>query len=156
MATWHQLQAGPKRLYHETEWTVVEDPPNDTRTLSTFSTEPKAIEYLNRIKVLRPNVPAYILQPGKGSGVVMRIVEANETRSTGPRYDAWPASLPQISYVTADGGFLCVTCANGGNGSLASAQSDDPQWGIIGAQVNAGITECAHCGRGIKGSERLS
>lgn len=79
-----------------------------------------------------------------------QIVRPNETRSSGPTWDRWPASLPQVSYVTADGAFLCVTCANGGNGSITSPQSDDPQWQIIGAQVNADPTECAHCGRTIR------
>lgn len=74
-------------------------------------------------------------------------VRANEVRSTGPTFDHWPASLPQVAYVTDDGGFLCVTCANGGHGSLASTTSDDPQWRIIGAQINDTETPCAHCDR---------
>jgi len=41
MATWHQLQR-PTKLYRDTEWTVVEDPPNDCRSLSTFTTEQAA------------------------------------------------------------------------------------------------------------------
>lgn len=57
----------------------------------------------------------------------------------------WPSGLPFVSYVVADGAFLCVSCAR--NGSLASAQNDDPQWQIIGAQVNAYPTQCAHCDR---------
>lgn len=70
-----------------------------------------------------------------------------EKRDTGPAWDCWPSGLPFVSYVVADGAFLCVSCANGGNGSLASAQNDDPQWQIIGAQVNADPTQCAHCDR---------
>lgn len=80
---------------------------------------------------------------------VSRRVYANEIRSTGPTWNAWPASLPQVSYVLADGGFLCVTCANGGNGSDASTENDDKQWRIIGAQVNDEATNCDHCGRQI-------
>lgn len=76
-------------------------------------------------------------------------VRPNEIRSTGPKHDTWPASLPQIAYVTADGAFLCVTCANGGNGSEASTTADSDQWRIIGAQVNEDPTECAHCNRTI-------
>jgi len=62
MATWHQQQASTK-LYHDTEWTIVEDPHNDCRSLSTFTTEQGAREYLARVKALRPNVPAYLLKP---------------------------------------------------------------------------------------------
>jgi hypothetical protein len=61
--------------------------------------------------------------------------------------------------VTADGGLLCVTCANGGNGSRAAdvdldpATPDDAQWRIVGAQTleNRPIADraCAHCGRRI-------
>lgn len=66
MATWHQLQR-PTILFHQTEWTVVEDPHNDCRTLSTFNTEQLAREYCTRVKALRPNVPAYVLRPAYGS-----------------------------------------------------------------------------------------
>lgn len=77
-------------------------------------------------------------------------VKANEIRSTGPKWDRWPSSLPQIAYVVADGAFLCVTCANGGNGSMANTTDDtDNQWRIIGAQVNASLAQCAHCERMI-------
>lgn len=87
------------------------------------------------------------------------LVGANEARSTGPTYERWPADFPQIAYVTADGGLLCVTCANGGNGSRAAdvdldpATPDDAQWRIVGAQTleNRPIADraCAHCGRRI-------
>lgn len=62
MATWHQLQR-PVRLFHDTEWTVVEDPPNGVRTLSTFTTERGARDYCARVTARRPNVPAYVLRP---------------------------------------------------------------------------------------------
>jgi len=84
----------------------------------------------------------------------MTVVRANESRSTGPTWAHWPASLPQVSYVTVDGGFLCVTCANGGNGSDASTTSDDPQWRIMGAQVNEEDTICYHCGRTIRSRDQ--
>lgn len=76
-----------------------------------------------------------------------KIVRANETRGTGPKWNRWPASLPQVSYVMADGGFLCYVCANGGNGSEASTTADSDQWRIIGAQVNDYDTTCDHCAR---------
>jgi hypothetical protein len=80
-------------------------------------------------------------------------VKANETRGTGPTFDSWPANLPQIAYVTADSAFLCVTCANGGNGSEASTTSDNEQWRIIGAQTleqcPRELRVCAHCERYI-------
>lgn len=62
MATWHQLRSKAK-LYHATEWTVVEDPPNDTRTLTRFTAEAGAEWYLHKVKALRPHVPAYMLKP---------------------------------------------------------------------------------------------
>lgn len=82
-----------------------------------------------------------------------RVVQANETRSSGPTYNHWPAELPQVSYVAKDGGFLCVVCANGGNGSEASTTSDNDQWRIVGAQVNERATQCDHCGRIIRSKE---
>lgn len=48
-----------------------------------------------------------------------------------PAY-AWPGCYP-IYYLCADGGTLCPKCANE-NKSLDSA--DDPQWHIIGQDVN--------------------
>lgn len=40
MSTWHQDRANSQtRLYHQTDWTVVSDPPNGMRTLYTFPTE---------------------------------------------------------------------------------------------------------------------
>jgi hypothetical protein len=82
----------------------------------------------------------------------MRTVQKNEIRSTGPTWNQWPADLPQVAYVMADGALLCVTCANGGNGSLASLAPDtSDQWRIIGAQVSDGdpMYVCAHCDRAI-------
>lgn len=74
-------------------------------------------------------------------------VGPNEIRSTGPSFDTWPANLPQVAYVVADGGFLCATCANGGDGSLAGLSDvTDRQWRIVGAQTNADDTACDHCG----------
>jgi hypothetical protein len=64
MSTWHQDKR-PARLFHETEWTVVENPHNNTQTLCTFARESDAREYCSRVKTLRPNVPAYVLRPAK-------------------------------------------------------------------------------------------
>lgn len=50
MGTWHQSKRATK-LYSETEWNVVDDPPNDLRTIMSFSTEEKARQYIaNRKK----------------------------------------------------------------------------------------------------------
>ena len=62
MATWHQLR-NPVCLYHETDWTVVEDPHNGCRSLSTFASEQVANDYRDRARALWPNVPAYVLKP---------------------------------------------------------------------------------------------
>jgi len=64
MATWHQLKARP-RLFHDTAWTVVEDPHNDCTSLTTFTREADARAYCDRVKALRPNVPTYVLRPAK-------------------------------------------------------------------------------------------
>ena len=63
MATWHQRLAHT-RLYHDSEWTVVEDPPNDCRALQTFSTCYLAEAHRDRIKALHPTWRVYVLQPG--------------------------------------------------------------------------------------------
>ena len=79
---------------------------------------------------------------------IERFVTANEPR-TGLHYDRWPSSLPQVTYMSEDGGNFCVTCANGGNGSEASTTTDDLQWKIVGAQINEEDTMCDHCQRFI-------
>lgn len=87
----------------------------------------------------------------------MSYVRANEIRSTGPMHDAWPSDLPFVYYVSADGGCLCVTCANGGNGSRAADKDldplcpDDHRWRVIGAAANKWNEpiQCGHCGRAI-------
>ena len=63
MATWHQLQR-PTTLYHPTDWTVVEDPPNDCRALTTFATREDAEHWRDKMKALRPTWSIYVLQPG--------------------------------------------------------------------------------------------
>jgi hypothetical protein len=93
----------------------------------------------------------------EGMYMSRQTVQANEIKSTGPTWDRWPANLPYVAYVTADGGFLCVTCANGGNGSRAAEKNldrdADMEWYVIGAQTleNFPIDDqvCAHCDRAI-------
>ncbi len=51
----------------------------------------------------------------------------------------------------ADGGLLCPTCADGGNGSLAATEldpecPDDDQWRIVERGEVHENAECAHCG----------
>lgn len=102
-------------------------------------------------------------QSGKGKRTMSsKTVQANEVRSTGPKWNRWPASLPQIAYVTQDGRRLCVTCANGGFGSRAADEDviqghhpDDEAWRVIGAYVSTGDLHedvCAHCDRAIPAS----
>lgn len=62
MATWHQERRNA-RLYHDTQWTVVEDPPNDCRALSTFETRAAAEAWRDKIKALHPTWRVYVLQP---------------------------------------------------------------------------------------------
>lgn len=66
MATWHQ-ERNPVKLYHETDWTVVIDPPGEPRALYTTSTKLLAEVYLRNLRVNNPRVAqyAYILKPEK-------------------------------------------------------------------------------------------
>lgn len=66
MATWHQEQR-PVKLYHETEWTVVIDPPNQMRALYRASSRDLAEVYLRGLKANNPGAAAhaYILKPAK-------------------------------------------------------------------------------------------
>lgn len=61
MATWHQLRR-PVRLYHDSKFTVVIDPPNNMRALMLFDTEAGAKTYLANIQA-RGESHAYILPP---------------------------------------------------------------------------------------------
>lgn len=47
------------------------------------------------------------------------MVRANEVRSTGPTFDHWPSSLPQVAYTTADG---ARRVRRGGNGRFLSLE----------------------------------
>lgn len=62
MATWHQQQAmarNPRPLWHETKWTVVEDPPGGLLCLSRWDTKEQAEAHENRIK----SKHSYIVPP---------------------------------------------------------------------------------------------
>jgi hypothetical protein len=67
MATWHQQQAKGIKLYHETDWTVVVDPPNQMRHLYRCDTKQLAEVYMRNLKANNPgaNQHAYILKPAK-------------------------------------------------------------------------------------------
>jgi len=67
MATWHQLQR-PVKLYHETDWTVVIDPPNQMRALYRTSSKELAEVYMRNLRANNPGAAqhAYILKPAKG------------------------------------------------------------------------------------------
>jgi hypothetical protein len=55
---------------------------------------------------------------------------------------AWPGGYP-LYYVVADGGVLCAKCAND---NLRLTLSDDPQWRIVGMDINyEDGPYCDHC-----------
>ncbi len=63
MATWHQ-QRRPAKLYHETMWTIVTNPPNDLCTLYLEPTEQAARDRLAIWKANGRDVRyCYILKP---------------------------------------------------------------------------------------------
>lgn len=66
MSTWHQDQR-PVKLWHETEWTVVIDPPNQMRALYRCSSKDLADVYVRGLKANNPGAAAhaYILKPAK-------------------------------------------------------------------------------------------
>ncbi len=67
MATWHQQQAKGVKLYHETDWTVVIDPPNQMTHCYRTSTKELAEVYMRNLKANNPGAAqhAYILRPAK-------------------------------------------------------------------------------------------
>lgn len=67
MATWHQLQRTSGPLFHETQWTVVIDPPHQMRALMRFDDEELAKVYVRGLQVNNPGAAqhAYILKPSK-------------------------------------------------------------------------------------------
>jgi hypothetical protein len=48
---------------------------------------------------------------------------------------AWPSGYP-IFYILADGLALCPKCANGENGSEATAAHVDQSWRIVASEIN--------------------
>lgn len=75
MSTWHQDQAchraylagKPIPFWHETKWTVVDDPPNDMRCFVQYPTKKKADDYVASLKKHHPEKKnVYVLPPGKG------------------------------------------------------------------------------------------
>lgn len=67
MATWHQNRR-PVRLYHDTKWTIITDPPNGMRTLMLFDTKERAEEILALWKATSRGQHSYILKPGSHKG----------------------------------------------------------------------------------------
>jgi len=67
MSTWHQDQARGVKLFHETDWTVVIDPPNQMRALYRTATKQLAEVYMRNLKANNPGAAehAYILKPAK-------------------------------------------------------------------------------------------
>lgn len=64
-------------------------------------------------------------------------------------YYAWPGGYP-LFYITKDAGCLCPKCTND-NIELLS-DKDDPQWYIIGSEINWEDTSlyCDHCNKIIE------
>lgn len=62
MATWHQRQ-NPVPLWHETKWTVVNDPPNETTTVMRFDHPHEAESYMDRMKSRGNDKHMYLLRP---------------------------------------------------------------------------------------------
>lgn len=67
MATWHQMR-NQIPLWHESKWTVVDNPPNDCQSVMRFETAAKANEYLANRQRLGTDKHCYIIPPaGKGN-----------------------------------------------------------------------------------------
>lgn len=67
MATWHQ-QRNPVRYWHETQWTVLIDPPGQSASLYRTATKEMAEVYLRGLRDNNPGQArhASILRPAKG------------------------------------------------------------------------------------------
>lgn len=64
MATWHQQKAfrrNPIRFDHDTEWSVVIDPPNQMRAIVRFSDKAMASAYADKV------AHSFILPPRSAS-----------------------------------------------------------------------------------------
>lgn len=67
MATWHQEQARKRpgfKLYHETKWTVLHDPPNEMASAMLFETAGMARDYRYRLPPSR-QAHTLILPPAR-------------------------------------------------------------------------------------------
>lgn len=74
----------------------------------------------------------------------------------GNLYRTVPVVNDTAVYFFEDAMPCCADCANGENGSLASIDSDDPQWRIVGylpAQEYLDgrdeLPQCTHCGEPV-------
>lgn len=84
--------------------------------------------------------------------------EIRDSKGEVPAY-AWPGLYP-IVYITADAGYLCAACVNGGNGSRAAEKldpkdHDDDQWRVVAyeaAEAPASEIRCDHCNTIIAGA----
>jgi hypothetical protein len=56
MATWHQ-QRRPTKLYHDTSWSAVTDPPGSMRSIMLFTTQAEAEAFAAKV----PHT--YVLKP---------------------------------------------------------------------------------------------
>lgn len=66
MATWHQTQARKRkgfRLYHDTQWSAVTDPPNEGCSVHLFETRGEAIAWAQRQK------HTYVLAPANSAAI---------------------------------------------------------------------------------------
>lgn len=61
MATWHQLKR-PSRTSHDTQWTVLIDPPGEPRGIARFVSKIQAEAYLEAIQA-RGQRYAYLIGP---------------------------------------------------------------------------------------------
>jgi hypothetical protein len=67
MATWHQMRARKRpgfRLFHETKWTVLCDPPGSMASAMLFDTETQAQQWLAGLPADRQR-HQLILRPAK-------------------------------------------------------------------------------------------
>lgn len=76
----------------------------------------------------------------------IRAVEALRMDSGKLQAFAFPGGYP-IVYLTVDGADICPNCANGENRSDCHPAAFDPQWRLIGADINYenGDCYCEHC-----------
>jgi hypothetical protein len=91
MATWHQMQARKRpgfKLYHETMWSVLYDPPNEMASIMLFATYREAQAYRSRFSPDRSD-HTMILRPAK-----LIWVEVDEAR-----YDEMLNILPPAIWI---------------------------------------------------------